>query len=144
MTREDEDSRMLFLYNEFLLYIFKCKWNRENGHLFKKILTSFNSRTRNTYCNVRLKIMIMQFFLQIWKQQTSEVEALGNRSIKLQSIDGLCESRKFGKVKGNSILSCVQRKYFSYAIDKIVALKRNFSKALVILSWFLLLFCYFY
>ena len=33
----------------------------------KKILTSFNSRTRNTYCNVRLKIMIMQFFLQIWK-----------------------------------------------------------------------------
>ena len=36
MTREDEDSRMLFLYNEFLLYIFKCKWNRENGHLFKK------------------------------------------------------------------------------------------------------------
>ena len=36
MPREDEDSRVLFLYNEFLLYISKCKWNREIGHLFKK------------------------------------------------------------------------------------------------------------
>ena len=33
----------------------------------------------------------------------------------------------------------VKKKYFSYSIDKIVSLRRNFSKALVVLSWFLLL-----
>ena len=34
------------------------------------------------------------------------------RSLKLQSIDGLFESRKFGKVKGSNIVKCVQKKYF--------------------------------
>ena len=28
---------MLFLYNEFLIYIFKCNWNRETGYSSKKI-----------------------------------------------------------------------------------------------------------
>ena len=36
------------------------------------------------------------------------------------------------------IVKCVQKKYFSCIIDKIVSLGRNFSKDLVILSWFLL------
>ena len=76
-------------------------------------------------------------FLQIRKHQKGEEEAFGNRSPKLQSIDGLLESRKFEKVKGSTIVKCVQKKYFSYIIDKIVSLRRNFSKALVILSWFL-------
>ena len=39
------------------------------------------------------------------------------------------------------MVKCVQ-KYFSYITDEIVSLRRNFSKALVILSWFLLLFLF--
>ena len=41
----DENSRMLFLHNEFLLYIFKCKWGRENRHLLTKISTFANDET---------------------------------------------------------------------------------------------------
>ena len=66
-----------------------------------------------------------------------------SRSLKLLSIDGLFESRKSEKLKGSNIVSCVQRKYFSYIIGKIVLLRRNFSKAWFILSWFLLLFLLF-
>ena len=51
-----------------------------------------------------------------------EAEAFGSRSLKLQSIDGLFESRKFEKVKGSNIVKCVQKKYFSHKIDKIVSL----------------------
>ena len=79
-------------------------------------------------------------FLQIWKQQKVEAEAFGSRSFKLQSIDGLFEPSKFEKVKGSNIVKCVQNKHFNYLIDKIVSLRRNFSKTLVILSCFLLLF----
>ena len=57
-----------------------------------------------------------------------EAEAFGSRSLKLQSIDGLFESRKFEKVKGSNIVKCVQKKYFSYIIDKIVSLTKNLQK----------------
>ena len=55
MLKADEDGRMLFLYKELLLYIFKCKWNRETGHFLTKFLTLFNSITRSTFlqCNVK-------------------------------------------------------------------------------------------
>ena len=59
-------------------------------------------------------------FPQIWKQQKAEAEAFGSGRLKLQSIDGFFESTKFEKVKGRNIVNCVQKKYFSYIIDKIV------------------------
>ena len=59
----------------------------------------------------------------IWKQQ--KAEAFGSRSLKLQSIDGLFESKKFEKVKGSNIIKYVQKKYFSYIIDKVVSPTRN-------------------
>ena len=31
MLGTDEDGRMFFLHNELLVYIFKCKWNRETA-----------------------------------------------------------------------------------------------------------------
>ena len=34
----DENSRMLFFHNEFLLYIFKCRLNRENQAFANKNL----------------------------------------------------------------------------------------------------------
>ena len=68
-----------------------------------------------------------------------EAETFGTRSLNLQSIDGLLESRKFEKVEGSTIVKFVKKKYFSYIIDKIVSLRRKFSKAFVIPSWFLLL-----
>ena len=82
----------------------------------------------------------MQFFSQIRKQWKAEAEAFGIRRLKVQSIDRLLESTKFGKVKGCNIIKCTQKKYFSYIIGKFASLRRNFSKALVILAWFLLLF----
>ena len=55
MLRVDEDSRlpMFSHHNEFLLYIFKCKWNREVGNFVqfnnKKYLlqckTKYNDKT---------------------------------------------------------------------------------------------------
>ena len=56
MLRADEDSRlpMFSHHNEFLLYIFS------NANGIEKLVTSFNSITRSTCCNVRLNIMIKQ------------------------------------------------------------------------------------
>ena len=86
----------------------------------------------------------MQFFYKFGnikkqKQKPLKTEAFGSRNLKFQSIDGLLESRK-SEVIGSAIVKCVQKKYFSYIIGKFVSLGRNFSKALVIMSWFLLLF----
>ena len=78
--------------------------------------------------------------LQIWKQQKAKAEAFGGRRLKLQSIDGLFESRKFEKVKGSNIVKRVPTKYFSYLVDKIASLKRNLSKVLVIWSLFFIAF----
>ena len=36
MLKADEDGRMLFLHNELLVYIFKCKWNREAAQFLAK------------------------------------------------------------------------------------------------------------
>ena len=55
----------------------------------------------------------------------TEVESR-SRSLKLQSIDGFFESRKFEKVKEAISLSVYKRN--TLAIDKIVSLRRNFSK----------------
>ena len=48
MLEADENGRMLFLHNEFLLYIFKCKWNRGTRHLLTKISIFVNSVTTLT------------------------------------------------------------------------------------------------
>ena len=73
-------------------------------------------------------------FSQISKEQKVEAEAFGSRSLKLWSIDGLFKSTKFGKVRGSNIVKRVPKKYFSYIIDKIVSLRTNFLKAVVILG----------
>ena len=79
MLRANEDGRMLFIHNEFLLYNVKCKWNRATGQIWTKFLTLFNTIARSTCCNVSINIMKTQqkyrianilnsrtFFLQIW------------------------------------------------------------------------------
>ena len=58
MLRADEDGQMLFLHNEFLLYIFKCKWKGKPDKHGQKFLTLFNTLARSTCCNVSLDIMI--------------------------------------------------------------------------------------
>ena len=73
-------------------------------------------------------------FLQIMKQQKAEAEGFEKRSLKLQSILGFSQSRKFEKFKRSNIVKCVQMKYFSSVIDKIISLTGSFSKALIILS----------
>ena len=138
MLRADEDGRMLFLHNEFLLYIFKCKWNTENRQIWTKIsnFVQSNSKKRLVKCKFKCNDNTIKI-LQIWQQQKAEAEAFESRRLKLQNIDGLFESKK---VKGSNIITCAQKKHFSYMIDKVILLRRNFSKASLILSWFLLLF----
>ena len=75
-------------------------------------------------------------FSHVWKQQKADAKAFGSTSLKLQSIDELLESTKFEEVKGTNIVKFVQKKYFSYIMDKFCSLRVNFSKALVILTWF--------
>ena len=58
MLEVDQNGLMLFLRNEFLIYIFKCKQNRVTRHLLTKISTFLNSITRSTCCNARLNIMM--------------------------------------------------------------------------------------
>ena len=72
-------------------------------------------------------------------QLKAEAGNFGSRSLELQSIDRLCESRKFEKVKGSNIVKCAQKKYFRYILDKIISLRKFFPQNLFILSWFLLL-----
>ena len=74
----------------------------------------------------------------------TNLEAVESRSLKLQSIDGFFESRKFEKVKGSNIVKCVQKKYFSYIIDKIVSLRRNFSKICSTCPGLYYCFCYYF
>ena len=90
-------------------------------------------RKKNKMANI---LHCRAIFSQIYKQQKAQAEAFGNRSLKIQSIDGLFKSIKFEKVKGSNIVKRVQKKYFSYIIDKIVSLRRNFSKALLTLAQF--------
>ena len=55
MLKADEDGRMLFFHKEFLLYIFKYKWNKETGHLLTKIsnFVQFNNKKHLLQCNVK-------------------------------------------------------------------------------------------
>ena len=137
MLRADEDGRMLFLHNEFLLYIFKCKWNTENRQIWTKIsnFVQSNSKKHLVKCKFKYNDNTIEI-LQISQQQKAEAEAFESRRLKLQSIDGLFESKK---VKGSNIVTCAQKKHFSYMIDKVILFRRNFSEASLVLSWFLLL-----
>ena len=55
MLKADEDGRMLFFHKEFLLYIFKYKWNKETGHLLTKIFNfvQFNNKKHLLQCKVK-------------------------------------------------------------------------------------------
>ena len=69
-------------------------------------------------------------------QKTLEAEALNFRVL----MD--CSNQENLKtVKGSAIVKCVQKKYFSYMIDKIISLRIYLSKALV-LPGFYYCFCY--
>ena len=69
--------------------------------------------------------MPCNFFINL-EAVESRSRGFWSRSLKLQSIDRLFKSRKFEKVKGRNIVKCVQNKYFSYIIDKIVSLREKF------------------
>ena len=51
----DENGRMLFLHIEFLLHIFKCKWNRENQAFADKsfYLYQFNNNKHLLQCKLK-------------------------------------------------------------------------------------------
>ena len=55
MLRADEDDRMLFLHNEFLLYFFKYKWNKKIGQMWTKIsnFVQFNSTKHLLQCKFK-------------------------------------------------------------------------------------------
>ena len=55
MLGADEDGQMLFFHNELLLYIFKCKWKRETGHLLIKIyiFVPYNQKEALWQCKVK-------------------------------------------------------------------------------------------
>ena len=55
MLRADEDGRMVFLHNKFLLYIFKCKWNRGTGHLLTKISSFFQFNNKKHLSQSKVK-----------------------------------------------------------------------------------------
>ena len=58
MLRTDEDGQMAFLYNKFLLYIFKCKWNRQTGHFLTKSSNFAQFNNKKHLLHVTLNIMM--------------------------------------------------------------------------------------
>ena len=52
----------------------------------------------------------------------------------------LCSLSGFDSHSWKTQVKCVQKKYFSYIIDKIVSYRRNFSKILVIQAYFFFFF----
>ena len=57
------------------------------------------------------------------KQKPLETEALN-----LRVLMGCLNRQNLKKVKGSNIVKCVQKKYFSYIIDKIFHLEEIFQK----------------
>ena len=55
MLRADEKGRMLSLFITNFCYTFKCKWNREIGHLLTKIsnFVQFNNKKHLLQCKVK-------------------------------------------------------------------------------------------
>ena len=99
-----------------MLYIFKCKWKRGIMHLLTKISTFVNILN----CSSREQ-----------KQQPLEAETLNFRVL----MD--CSNQQNLK-KLKEILLNVYKRSILATIDKILLLRRVFSKVLVILAWFLL------
>ena len=58
MLGADEGSRMLFLHNERLLYIFKCNWNRETGPLSTKLSSFALLITKKRCCKLQFNVKI--------------------------------------------------------------------------------------
>ena len=85
----------------------------------------------------------MQFLYKFGTSKKQKQRPLEAEDLNFRVLMECLNQKKFEKVKGSNIVSCVQRKYFSFIIDKIVLLGRICSKALFILSWFLLLFLLF-
>ena len=55
MLEVDGNGPMLFLHNEFLLYIFKCKWTRETRQMWTKIsnFVQFNNKKHLFLCKCK-------------------------------------------------------------------------------------------
>ena len=64
MLGADEDGSMLFLHNKFLLYIFKCKWNRETGLIGCRMANILNCRA--TYLKAVGKIIKKPSTSEYW------------------------------------------------------------------------------
>ena len=97
MLGADEDGQMILLHNEFLVYIFKYKWNRETTQFLDKNFNFVQFNHKNHCCNVSLSMMMKRwkhntantlncrkFFFAIRKQRKNIF-----RSFQLQSIGGL-------------------------------------------------------
>ena len=55
VLKADENGQMLFLHNDFLLYIFNCKWNMENQAITDKnvYLYQFSKKKRLLQCKLK-------------------------------------------------------------------------------------------
>ena len=75
----------------------------------------------------------MQFFHKYGSSRNEKQKPLEAEALKFRVLID-CLNQESEKVKGSNIVKRVQKKYFSYIMDKIVSLRRNFSKALAILA----------
>ena len=84
----------------------------------------------------------MQFFYKFGSSRNQKQKPLEKEALKFKILMDCSNQENF---KRNNIVSCVQRKYFSYIIDKIVAFKGEiFQKLWLSCRGFYYCFCYFY
>ena len=72
-------------------------------------------------------------FSQIWKQQKADEKVLEAEALKFRVLMNCQNQQNLKKVRGNNIVKCVQKRYFSYITDNFFSFRGNFSKVLVIL-----------
>ena len=68
MLGADDDGRILFLQNKLLLYIFKCKLNREIRRLLTKISNFIQFNHKKICCNVSIAIIMKR-----WKYRMVDI-----------------------------------------------------------------------
>ena len=82
----------------------------------------------------------MKCFHKFGSSRKQKQKPLRAEALNFRVLMDCSNEENLKTVKGSNIIKCVLKKYFSYATDKIVSFTINFSKALIILSWVLLLF----
>ena len=68
----------------------------------------------------------MKYFYKSGSSRKQKRKPLEAEALNLRVLMDCWNQENLKQVNGSNVVKCVQKKYFSYIIDKIVSLTRNF------------------